>query len=324
METPNPTPAATPTATPAPTPTAAEERDAGALAELDDLLGSDDAGDEPDGDAGDAVTEEAPADDAADDADEDAAAAEADGAGDDNGAEAGEDAAAGDAAVEEETPAAAETPAKPEPDAQAAEQQRQEAEAHQQRVTAFQTDYAKLQTLFAKNEFDAYEHAPLATKTLMAGLELVAAQVNEVQQFTQQARVAREEESYWTNTFAKNPENAGIPHAKARSMLAEEIEKVRAEYPDADPKAVQIAATRAWNGRLKTIRGQIKAKTTGPAGVGKGGAAAPAKPFVRRPPVTNRGATVTPAPSTTRVPAKPKTTQEKLEEGAYGNLADLA
>ncbi len=350
METVTDTVASTPAATPSPT-VDAPASDAGSstpdvdMGALSALMGDGDSGD----DAGETDTTTAAEDTAVNETPGDDAAGEGNG---DVGDE-GDDAAAADALPTDETATdtdattdepttdepAAETKAPavdPEKAKQDAEAARQAESARAERIGKFQTAFHELKDLLKEGSdaFDPIDHGAKAMKTMMEGLELLSGELAQVQQFTNEIQTTRRNEEQW-NAIAKQPEHVGIGAEKLKSIYADEYRKASDEFPDADQKTINALATRAWKGRVKTIAGQIKARA------GKTGtttATTPAKPATpnpkagitgsapvrRQPPVTKGGASVTPAPSPQRVPRKePKTVDEKLDAGMYGDLSKI-
>lgn len=311
------TPTVTPTATPTPTATdQTTDLETGALDEVNDLLGADDGDDAGDdtSDATDKTATEA-TDETVEQTDE--------ATGDETDAADAEE-TADDVEGEEKDkkkPAAAPAPEKKEPDPKEVERQQQAAQQHQQRVTDFRTSYQKLKSVVDKKEYEPYEHGAEATSLLLEGLALIDHELGTVRQFAQQQQETRKTEDFWDGW---GRENAEIGAKVGREIFTEEFQKAAAEFPDASEESLQIAATREFNRRLRVRKGQLAAKGNAPARSATGGTPnAPAR-TVRKPPVTKGGSTVMPPPSASRVPnAVPKSIDDKLDAGIYGDLSSI-
>lgn len=201
--------------------------------------------------------------------------------------------------------------------------QRQAAAARMEEIRSFQNDFVELEKnqKLMKGELDPVTDPAdaavinKALKTTLRGIRLLAQENAELRGELRQQGETTNDTRFWT-TWGKG--NADVGEAEGRKLWDAELAGVRKEYKGQSDQVIRAVASERFKGRVATTRAQKKAaaaeqlradqlKNKNRAGGGGGGAG---------------GTRILPKGTNTNQPPKsPRSVDEKLKAGSYGNVA---
>ncbi len=201
-----------------------------------------------------------------------------------------------------------------------AEQERQRKDAEDE--AKLLEDWGGIDKKMTANEtddLDVIDDTPQTLRTMHKMIKLQQKKITTLEAGEQSKNASKANDQFWTTWAENNPEVG----ADGRTWFDDEYTKAKKRYNN-DLNAARVAATERFNIRVEQAKAagdtdQTEEKeTTTPAPTAR----AANNPSNQQAPRPDAGRIV-PRTTTNRIPAKPMSSDDKLEQGVYGNLAKI-